>query len=51
MQIRLRRVCYFTFQEISGVRGRTLPEAEEKAVGECIDADAKACPLAFNNCM
>lgn len=39
-----------TLQTYSAVAG-TLPEAEEKAVGECIDADAKACPLVFNNCM
>ncbi|MBM9915351.1 MULTISPECIES: DUF4189 domain-containing protein [Stenotrophomonas] len=37
-------------QTYSGV-AKTLPEAEEKAVGACIDADAKACPLVFNNCM
>ncbi|WP_161801779.1 DUF4189 domain-containing protein [Stenotrophomonas indicatrix] len=37
-------------QTYSAVAG-TLPEAEERAVGECIDANAKACPLVFNNCM
>ncbi|AUI08116.1 MULTISPECIES: DUF4189 domain-containing protein [Stenotrophomonas] len=36
-------------QTYSAVAG-TLPEAEEKAVGECIDADAKACSLLLNNC-
>jgi len=30
---------------------KKLPEAEEAAVGDCVDSGARYCPLVFNNCM
>lgn len=36
------------FSRCCDLRGMRCPS---KAVGACIDADAKACPLVFNNCM
>ncbi|HDS1037427.1 TPA: DUF4189 domain-containing protein [Stenotrophomonas maltophilia] len=37
-------------QTFAGV-ARTLPEAEEAAVSDCVDSGARYCPLVFNNCM
>jgi len=37
-------------QTFAGV-AKTLPEAEEAAVSDCVDSGARYCPLVFNNCM
>lgn len=48
--VRSRRLGSDVVQTFAAV-AKTLPEAEEKAVGACIDTDARTCPLVFNNCM